>query len=718
MNKKILAVLSTAAISGLIAASVSSTVFAKASAIAVNSKDGKVYEYQYDALKASAIAQMSRGVTDSDAKLYNDFLQRKTSVKAYYDDVRKSYVDSDVVSKAATNSVLTTTSFNFKSFMEATTTPTISLTTIPVCIDGNGNLSVNGQVVNESVDMTTIKCSNPVDTLSTLVSFKLSVADPEHYIVTVKGKPASLDFTNGSFSAYVDGKVLATELKASDFTITKRISTDKPTVKSVAVMDSETIRVVFSKDVDFAYAHNPANYKLLDSTGVDISNHIKGIYNSAGESDTSNTDTFVIKLQKYNPQNASEDWRLTGSKYTLSIHDIIDTSATPNTMDDYTYIINGNDVDTVAPKGAGIYANLRTASTGKDKVIVYFSEVMDADTLTNKDNYRFVNGEVDTKALPADATITVGGDGKSAIIEFPSIYHVLTTGKAVTGTATDVTALVVSNVKDEAGNVLEGVAYNNNSKIDAPTVGTTVKDNSIKVRWDGDDLKVDVQFTRAIDEINPGDFTFGGVTPTSASISGNRGTLTFKDSVSATASEIAAHPITYVNGKTNSNPSKIDIIMAQGQNAKLTINPTGTIDETGAKVSSNLSDSQASIYDYQATPKTASDYWSAAKYTDGGTVYITFDTPLDPNSGIKTDDFRFTGAAGIDIKADSVSITGNTLIFKFNTTNKDYSAFTDSIDISVKNSVSLRTMKDKDGNNAVYQPSYDDLLKRVVKISR
>ena len=88
-NKKILTVLSTTAIAGLMIAAVNSTAFAKATTIAVNSNDGKIYEYQYDELKASAVSQITKGSTDPGAKLYNDFLQRKTSIRGYYDDVKK-----------------------------------------------------------------------------------------------------------------------------------------------------------------------------------------------------------------------------------------------------------------------------------------------------------------------------------------------------------------------------------------------------------------------------------------------------------------------------------------------------------------------------------------------------------------------------------------------------------------------------------------------------
>jgi hypothetical protein len=726
-NKKILTVLSTAAITGLLVAAVNSTAFAKAATIAVNSKDGKVYEYQYDALKSSAVAELSKGTTDPGAKLYNDFLQRKTSVKAYYDDVRKSYVSFDTIAKEAVNSLTKGTSFNLSSFMESTTTPTTSITTNPVSVDANGNLIINGQTVTTTVDMTTVdmttvKCSNPLDSLSTLVSFKLSVSDPQDYTITVKGKTASMDATTGNFTVYVDGKLLASDIKTSDFTIEKKDLSNKPVVKSVTIIDSETICVAFNENVAYMYAHNPANYHLLDSNNVDVSTHIKAVYNAAGGTDADNgasaknTNTFLIKLYKSNPINANDDWNLTNSKYTLTIKDIPDTSATLNTMDDYTCILTNN--DNVAPKVTGMYVNL---GTSKDKVIVYFSKAMNVDTLVNKDNYMFVNGQGHTSSLPTDATLTAGGDDKSVIIEFPLNYNVLANSTTTTGKTTDITALRVVNVKDESGNILDGVAYE--SKINAPVAGANVKDNTIKTYYDGDNLKVDVQFTRSIDTITAHDFTFGGVTPTSASHNGNVVTLTFKDGELGTASEIAAHPITYANRKTNSNPTKIDIIKSQGQSAKLAINSTTTTDETGATVTSTLSNAQSTIYDYLATPRTVPDYWSATTDSNGGTVYITFDTILDPNSGIKPDDFIFTGNNGIDIKADSVTIMGNTTntaVFKFNTTNKNYAAFTGSLNVAAKDTLAspLRTVKDADGNYAAYIPSLDDLRIRSIPINK
>lgn len=722
-NKKILAVLSTAAVTGLLISAINSTAFAKTTAIAVTSSDGKVYEYQYDALKTSAISQQLHGSNDSGAKLYNDFLQRKTTVKAYFDNVRKSYVDFNTICNEALNCIQKGTSFNLDSFTESTNIPTTTINTNKVSVDNSGNLAINGQTVSTTVDMTTIKCSNPINTFSTLVSFKLSVSNPEDYNVSVKGNTAILDSTTGIFAVYINGNVSVSDIKASDFTITKE--SDKPIVKSVNIIDNKTIRVCFNKNVDYQYATNISNYQLLNSNGVDISNHISGIYSNISQSDTKNTDTYNIKLKDYNPSNINDDWRLTTSKYTLTIKNVIDTSSIPNAMDEYTCVLNSDTPDTSAPTVTGIYANLRSSNhTDKDRVVVYFNKAMDSNTLVNKDNYVFTNGLGDNKTLPLNTSLTCGDDSQSVIIEFPSDYHVITNSTSNTGNSTDVLKFEISNVKDESGNLLNGVSYI--SKIsDAQANDTCVKSNTIKTYYEGDDLKVSFQFTRSIDTVSASDFTFGGVTPNSIAHDGNIVTLTFKDGSLATASEAAAHPITYANGKTNTNPSKIDVIKSQGQSAKLAINATGTTDETGALISSTLSDDQSRVYDYEAAPRTTcfdsyddTDYWTATKDSNGVNVYITFDTPLDANSGIKSDDFRFTSTDGTNLKADSVKISGNTLVFKFDTTNKNYASLSDKLLVTCTDKISLRGMKDADGNYAIYMPSSADLKVKNIQIIR
>lgn len=504
----------------------------------------------------------------------------------------------------------------------------------------------------------------------------------------------------------------------------------KPTVNSITIVDSETILIRFSKDVDYRYATNISNYKLKDRKGTDITNHIRAIYSTSGESDRGNTDTYNIKLYKYDPDNSNDDWRLTGSKYTLTVKNIIDTASTPNPMNDETFTINGN--DDVPPRGVGIYAKLRE-STGasRDKVIIYFSEPMDTATIMDRNNYRFINGEGESKSLPSDTNISAGGDDKSAILEFPSSYHVKTNGRTTSGSSNDVTAVSVFNVKDQQGNILDSIAYNNNNKIDKSKLGAKIKDKTLRLYYDGSDLKADVQFDKAIEEITPSDFTLGGIKPSTATPHGDKVTLIFKEGAKATEDERLSHPLVYANGKVNKESTKIELVKAQGQDARLDIVSTGTIDETGARVSRDeddyviaLSYNQSKIFNYEAAPRTTcsndseADYWTATKDLDGGKVYVTFDTILDPGSGIKTDEFTFFGNNGTSIKADSIRIEGTTVIFIFNRDNKDFKAFDSStFDVIARSSVSLRTKKDLDGGYANYEPSSYDIRRRIVTVS-
>ena len=118
---------------------------------------------------------------------------------------------------------------------------------------------------------------------------------------------------------------------------------NRPIVTNVDIIDNQTIRVKFNKIVNYMFAENPANYKLVDSKGVNITNHIKDIYNNAaGKSNQEDADTFYIKLSKTNPQNPKDSWNLTSGKYALTIRYIIDTEPVPNMMDDYTVILNSN----------------------------------------------------------------------------------------------------------------------------------------------------------------------------------------------------------------------------------------------------------------------------------------------------------------------------------------------------------------------------------------
>jgi hypothetical protein len=153
-DKKIFSVLSKTVIVGLIVTAISLPVKAKLAAVDVSAEDNKVYEYQYKPLKDSAVAAILNGNNDPNAKLYVDFVQRKKSIIAYYDDVRKAYIGFDTISEAAIAAATSggNKTFDFNAFIENPSNPTITVNTNKVTADANGNVVIE-QSVGDNKDL-------------------------------------------------------------------------------------------------------------------------------------------------------------------------------------------------------------------------------------------------------------------------------------------------------------------------------------------------------------------------------------------------------------------------------------------------------------------------------------------------------------------------------------------------------------------------------------
>ncbi|MCT8975960.1 cell wall-binding repeat-containing protein [Clostridium sp. CX1] len=543
----------------------------------------------------------------------------------------------------------------------------------------------------------------------------------------------------------------------------------KPTVTNVNMIDSETIRVRFSKDVLATDATKISNFTLKDSSGVDISDHIRLVKPSTTSvSDTTTAgaisqvggdNVWDIKIWKNEgdyvrygrsgsptAQQTANDWRLTGSKYTLTIKGLRDTTGTGNTsanfMDEYTTTINGS--DDIAPK-----MNVTSYRKDNQKIVLFFTEAMDTDTLNDLDNYKYKNASGDSKQLPSAAKITVGNDNKSVTIEFPSNYYVL--GSSPSGTIDNdnwVYGIVASNLKDEAGNLID--SFNNYANVGSDAYMVSYKDKTYRMESDGDDLLVKFQYDKTIDPdtVAVDKFTVAGEQPDSVSIIGSDIVLRFvKDSPSTTT--VMAGYSNVISGVDNAVENakasdkrdvldKIEVIKLQASQARVVVTDrtaaTGVKDIAGTTVQAI---GTVDVYDYLVAPKTTSDYWYATdvqtladNVTTEAAVVISFDSMLYSNSGVRPDDFTFR-ANGEEIKADRVNVKGNSLVFHF----VKGAALTDAarnslidtafatgntngISVALKNtSIDVSSIKDGNGNYAKYVPSNDDKNKtRTVKV--
>ncbi len=520
---------------------------------------------------------------------------------------------------------------------------------------------------------------------------------------------------------------------------TKEKDETKPTVLTSDMVDSETIRLKFSKDIDATYATQISNYTLKDSSGLDITAHIKEIKPSTSVKTDSgawdNCDAWDIKMYK-NPaekdstsSDQTTDWRLTGSKYSLTVKNLADTTSNRNAMAEWNTTLNGN--DDVAPKVTAVYAKSATDSDSDAyrKVVVYFSEAMNTSTLT-KENFKYKNKSGDSKDLPSSVEITTSNDNKGVTIKFPSNYGMNDSGK---DDDNDVIGIIAQNVKDEAGNIIDSFHNGSETGIVAATGTIKLKDSSYRMVYDGDDILVKVQYDGAIDTntTKVTDFKVAGETPTSISMTGSDLILRFgKNENAESITSFSQIPGYKFNPTTSGDKvKKVDVLKYYAPGSakyEVVADKTQTRDIAGNTLAK---ETVAGVYDNSVAPKTTSDYWYATTaQTVNGTkeaaVVLSYDTNLFEGSGVTPDDFSFT-VAGKTLKADAVKYVNNNLVFVFkqnadvSATDLDKFASDANVDVSLAHTgITVKSQRDGDGNYALYVPSNDDKVKtRTIKVN-
>lgn len=446
---------------------------------------------------------------------------------------------------------------------------------------------------------------------------------------------------------------------------------NKPEVTNVTMLDKNTIRVKFNKDVSSSYATNESNYKLLDSTGTDVSYKINDIIRGSSSASDYNS-TYYIKFTDAN--------RLTDSQYTLVIKNIIDTNDTPNVMDTTTKIVANT--TTTAPT---ITATVKKADDDHS-VVVFFSKSMDESSITNADNYYITNGEGETKKLPSDSKIYANSDLKSVTIEFPSSYEI---GDEKSDSY--IKKVGVSGVKSQDGYSLVGLYFCD--KISTSySDGPKLIDKSGKLTYDGKDIKVQISLTAPLDILNLSDFKVAGKTPDTGTISGNDVILTFKSGIK--------------------NNEKVDAINNTGGSTTINISNPYSIDVAGRKLKSG-SDTLL------IPPKTSSGAWSAR----GGyisSVTLVFNQSIDDElEKSYNDDFIFTDeTTGERLNVASVTVDDRNVVYRFDNNSINVG---DKISIKANSDASTLSIRreeddddDDDGYYATYSPSVDDLNGRTI----
>ncbi|MBP2033725.1 putative cell wall-binding protein/acyl carrier protein [Clostridium algifaecis] len=442
----------------------------------------------------------------------------------------------------------------------------------------------------------------------------------------------------------------------------------KPKITSSSIIDSETIRIKFNKEVTRSYAQDKGNYTITDSDGNDITYKIDSI-NSISIDGNSNTN-FDIKLK---------DDALKGSKYTLTIKNVADTSSPANIMDTYTTLLAGTD-----DEGLNVTKIVRRADNPQ-AVAIFFNKTMNDSDLQNASDYMFKNGDGDIKSLPGSAIITPSYDYKSVTIEFPSGYK-LGSGSG----SSSVLQMGVKNVKDTDGDSLDLGSYMGDISIDNDSYGPSIIAGTAKMTFDGTNITVKVSLTEALDSFDVNDFTVDGYTPDSGYTSGNDVILTYRSGVK--------------------NNQKINDIK-RCSSTTLNIGNTNSMDAAGR----NIRSGSTTVY---VPPMINKDMFMSSSNTYNNNITVVFNQDIDDDLvSSYNDDFIFKdNTTGKNLNVTGVSIDGKDVIYRFN---NDSIHKGDSVTISANNSSSINIRGENHNTTgySTYVPSQDDLNGYTISIN-
>lgn len=500
------------------------------------------------------------------------------------------------------------------------------------------------------------------DTVDVDKSYMTFDADSGDSVVKIKNLGGDLD--QGTNTILVDDDVEDTfgnNIVKTSKTLYYGSSSEKPEVTSASILDDETIRIKFSKDVVRSGATNKGNYTIMDSDGNDISYKLNNV--NTITVDGNNNRTFDLKFQ---------DGSLKGSDYKLTVKNIIDTEAKPNVIDTYTVNLSGTDDESVK------ITEIVKRSDNDQAVAIFFSKTMDDDSISDSSNYLFRDGTGKMRDLPGGAIITPSYDDKSVTIEFPSSYTIGGDGT----TARDVAQMGVQNVTDKYGNSLD-IGYVGDIETSSSD-GPGIISGTAKINFSGNDLVATVSFDAPIDSLDMNDFRIDGYKPDGGSANGSQVTLIYKSGVK--------------------NGDKIKGIKDCGDSTNFSVVNNGSTDAAGRRIRTG----STKVY---IPPVTRSGDFEAISASNTDTVNVEFNQDIDTAlHGDYIDDFVFEDVtSGKTLTPTSVSVDDKTVVYRFSTSAFDKG---DVIKVSANSStssISVRSEKHDNAGYTTYSPSSDDL---------
>ncbi|SDL15184.1 Putative cell wall binding repeat 2 [Clostridium cochlearium] len=464
----------------------------------------------------------------------------------------------------------------------------------------------------------------------------------------------------------------------------------KPKVNHVLVVDDDTVRIVFSKDVSKDVAERKDNYTFKDSKGTKLDIEVKSV--------SGTDDMYDIKLNKK---------KLDGTKYTLKIENIIDLAG--NIMDDYTTTINGTDVIPTVNKVMGIVKKIDNAGKVEvvhNKVVVIFDQEMKSSTINKLGNYKYRNDSNEVKSLPSDSKISVASDNKTVTIEFPDSYYIKCDGVNTDGKSNIVDKIIITkDVESASGTKMDAdetcsIDEPSTSKVKLVTEPVTLKDER-------NDLVLSVRFNGAIDKVDkPATFAFidkaekknkgtgisGEVVPTSVVPRGEIVEFRFSGDDADKARAIGVDLEISKQGKiTDYAGQKLDELTLSGVN----------VNEVAPKLLYSKKDGYVKVENEDAVKG-----WNY-NYSEG-TITVKFNTKIDEASTHR-DDFSFIGTRSGKLDVKNVKeVKANSVTYQLEDNSNKKVKEGEDIIVKVSDNQNIKSKEDINKDRIAYKPESEE----------
>ncbi|MBD5638782.1 cell wall-binding repeat-containing protein [Clostridium botulinum] len=559
---------------------------------------------------------------------------------------------------------------------------------------------VNGEVTlefNVKMDESSISANNFLYNGISASRAELDSDDQDDKTVKVYFDNTSFDeganvlkILQGKLKDVYGNKVAPDDDKRISFTVSK--DNTAPVLKDAYAVSETKLHLVFSESIESKYFNDMKSNGSIKLKNSDGDTEYGNKTNPWGSIELVKNHSNEIELTMPEGSNYA---RLGKANYDIVVKDICDKAGNEiaETKKTITTIDN---TDPTLREGTNLLVNKE-----KETAKVLFNEPMDKDSIGQLSNYLYNSGD-GFKKLPSGSSITVANDGKAATINFPKD----TVKPGWIGNAT----VRVMNVKDAAGNIIDGNVATTGAAIDATTSTVDAPDfiDNLTVYGNDNEVWAEVDVNDTIDTLDKKDFKLSN-----AAVDGY---LTISPSGNYEPKSVVR------NGKkltiTWDNEDAVKEFKAAGKKIRIPSNfkAVTTANEEGIKL--------VSTDNYDATDKIAPELvdkvgTDKATYPvivnkpsadEDANITIRFNEIIKNTASLYEDDFSIS-IKGKSVDKDDITanVDGNTIKLSVKNTDDYETAYTaNDITFKFKSDVDI---KDESDNSFV--PSTDEKTGRI-----